>query len=74
MLKKLNSPPQFSCMAGGNLKSGCVFVMSGLGERCGYKLERSGLAYKARKLGRLGFGGANDVLEQIGRAPFARHC
>ena len=74
MLKKPNSPPQFSCMVGGNLKSGCVFVMSGLGKRCGYELGRSGLAYRALKLGRLGFGGANDVLEQRRRASFARHC
>ena len=49
-------------------------VMSSLGERCGYELGRSGLAYRALKLGRVGFRGANDVLEQTGRAPFARHC
>ena len=48
-------------------------VMSSLGERCGYELERRGLAYRALRIGRLGFQGANDVKEQIG-APFARRC
>ena len=49
-------------------------VMSSLGERCGYKLGRRGLVYRALRIGRVGFRGANVVEEQIGRAPFARHC
>ena len=48
--------------------------MSSLGKRCAYELERSGLAYRVLTLGRLGFRGANNVLEQTGRAPFACHC